>query len=306
MPIKIPTDLPARSILEKEGVMLMTEDKAVRQDIRPLKIGLVNLMPDKIRTETQFARLLGATPLQIEMTLIRMAGHTPKNTSPEHMLAFYKGFDEVACEKFDGVVVTGAPVELLEFEQVTYWDELRGLFDWTQTHVHSALHICWGAQAALHHFHGVPKHPLREKAFGVFSHHNLNPASPFLRGFSDDFSIPVSRWTEVRRADLPEGKGLEVLAESTEAGLCLIADHTHHCLYMFNHVEYDTGTLGAEYWRDREAGKPIRLPCNYFPGDDPKAEPSNRWRAHAHLLFANWLNQVYQTTPYKLEDIGKR
>lgn len=306
MPIKIPDDLPARSILETEGVMLMTEGQAARQDIRPLRIGLLNLMPDKIRTETQFARLLGANPLQIEMTLIKMTAHTPKNTSAEHMLAFYRDFADVAHEKFDGLVITGAPVELMPFEEVTYWDELKRIFDWTQTNVHSAMHICWGAQAALHHFRGVPKHALPQKQFGVFSHHNLNPASPYLRGFSDDFAIPVSRWTEVRRADLPNDPSLEVLAESAEAGLCLIADHKHRCLYMFNHIEYDTGTLGAEYRRDREAGKPIALPCNYFPDDDPNREPSNRWRSHAHLLFSNWLNELYQSTPYHLADIGKR
>lgn len=305
MPIKIPNDLPARAILEKEGVMIMEEGRAARQDIRPLRIGLVNLMPDKIRTEAQFARLLGATPLQIEMTLIKMTSHTPKNTPAEHMLAFYRDFEDVKAEKFDGLVVTGAPVELMAFEEVNYWQELKQLFDWTQTNVQSSMHICWGAQAALYHFHGVPKHTLPEKRFGVFTHVNLNPASPFLRGFSDDFTIPVSRWTEVRRADLPKRPDLEVLAESPEAGLCLIADHAHRSLYMFNHVEYDSGTLAAEYHRDVAAGKPIRVPCNYFPDDNPALPPVNHWRSHAHLLFSNWLNELYQATPYRLEDIGK-
>ncbi len=304
MPIMIPNDLPARQTLEKEGIMVMTEATARRQDIRPLRIGLLNLMPNKIKTETQFARLIGATPLQVELTLVKITSHTPKNTSAEHMIAFYSDWEDVAGERFDGFIVTGAPVELLDFEDVTYWGELARIYDWTQTHVHSTMNICWGAQAALHHFHGVPKHPLPKKAFGVFRHRNLNPASPFLRGFSDDFSIPVSRWTENHRADLPGGKGLEVLIESDEAGLCLINDAAHRSLYMFNHIEYDTHSLSDEYWRDANAGKPIDLPVNYFPRNDPAATPENRWRSHAHLLFGNWINEVYQTTPFDLADIG--
>ncbi len=305
MPIRIPNDLPARSTLEQEGVMVMPDDAAARQDIRALRIGLLNLMPNKIRTETQFARLAGATPLQVEMTLIRITGHTPKNTSPDHMLAFYRSWEEVKTEKFDGLIVTGAPVELLPFENVTYWDELRRIYDWTVTNVHSSMNICWGAQAALHHFHGVPKHALACKAFGVYRHRNLNPSSPYLRGFSDDFSIPVSRWTEVRRADLPTGNSLEVLIESDEVGLCFVGDAPHRALYMFNHIEYDTATLAEEYWRDRAANKAISLPCNYFPGDDPESPPENRWRSHAHLLFGNWINEVYQTTPYDIGAIGR-
>ena len=306
MPIKIPNDLPARSTLVQEGVMVMTEDAAVRQDIRPLRIGLLNLMPNKVKTETQFARLAGATPLQVEMTLIKITSHTPKNTSAEHMLAFYRNWDSVKHEKFDGFIVTGAPVELLEFESVTYWDELRRIFDWTQTHVHSCMNICWGAQASLYHFYGVQKHTLPKKAFGVYRHRNLNPASPYLRGFSDDFSIPVSRWTEVRKSELPANSGIEPLIESDEAGLCLVNDAPHSSLYMFNHIEYDTRTLSDEYWRDMSAGRPIELPRNYFPGNDPQAQPENRWRSHAHLLFGNWINEVYQTTPFDLNDIGKR
>jgi homoserine O-succinyltransferase len=304
VPIRIPNDLPARHILEHEGVMLMTEATALRQDIRPLRIGLLNLMPNKIKTETQFARLIGATPLQVELTLVKITSHTPKNTAAEHMLAFYSDWQDVSSQKFDGFIVTGAPVELLDFEDVTYWDELSRIYDWTQSHVHSTMNICWGAQAALHHFHGVPKHALAKKAFGVYRHRNLNPASPYLRGFSDDFSIPVSRWTENRRADLPKDRGLEVLMESDEAGLCLIDDAAHRALYMFNHIEYDTTSLGDEYWRDVSAGKPIELPRNYFPKDDPKQPPENRWRSHAHLLFGNWINQVYQTTPYDLAAVG--
>lgn len=305
MPIRIPNDLPARATLEKEGVMLMTEASAKRQDIRPLRVGLLNLMPTKIKTETQFARLIGATPLQVELTLVKITSHTPKNTAAEHMLAFYSDWEDIKDQKFDGFIVTGAPIELLEFEDVNYWDELSRIFDWTQTNVHSSMNICWGSQAALYHFYGVPKHALTAKRFGVFRHRNLNPASPYLRGFSDDFSIPVSRWTENHRADLPAGKGLEVLMESDEAGLCLINDPAHRALHMFNHIEYDTTSLSDEYWRDVNAGKPIAMPKNYFPKGDPKAQPENRWRSHAHLLFGNWINEVYQTTPFDLADIGR-
>ena len=304
MPIRIPNDLPARQTLTAEGVMVMTEASAARQDIRPLHIGLLNLMPNKIKTETQFARLIGATPLQVELTLVKITSHTPKNTPAEHMLAFYEDWEDVKGRKFDGFIVTGAPVELLEFEDVNYWDELSRIYDWTQTNVHSTFNICWGAQAALHHFHGVPKHTLPKKQFGVYRHRNLKPNSPYLRGFSDDFSVPVSRWTENHRADLPAGKGLEILMESDEAGLCLINDPQKRSLYMFNHIEYDTTSLADEYWRDRTAGKPIELPANYFPKNDPELPPENRWRSHAHLLFGNWINEVYQTTPFRLSRIG--
>jgi homoserine O-succinyltransferase len=305
MPIKIPNDLPARLTLEKEGVMLMTEDTAHRQDIRALRIGLLNLMPNKIRTETQFARLIGATPLQVELSLIKITNHKSKNTPHDHMITFYRDWEKVRNEKFDGLIITGAPIELLEFEAVTYWDELQKIYDWTQTNVQSTFNICWGAQAALYHFHRVPKHTLAKKAFGIYRHKNLSPASPYLRGFSDDFSMPVSRWTENLKSELPANKGLEVLMESEEAGLCFVADNPHRQLYMFNHIEYDTNSLGEEYRRDVEAGKTINLPANYFPGGNPAATPENRWRSHAHLLFGNWINEVYQSTPFKLEDIGK-
>jgi len=305
MPIKIPNDLPARLTLEKEGVMLMTEDTAHRQDIRALRIGLLNLMPNKIRTETQFARLIGATPLQVELSLIKITNHKSKNTPNDHMITFYRDWEKVRKEKFDGLIITGAPIELLEFADVTYWDELQKIYDWTQTHVQSTFNICWGAQAALYHFHRVPKHALAQKAFGIYRHKNLSPASPYLRGFSDDFSMPVSRWTENWKSELPKGKGLEVLMESEEAGLCFVADDRHRQLYMFNHIEYDTNSLGDEYHRDMEAGKTINLPANYFPGGSASATPENRWRSHAHLLFGNWINEVYQSTPYVLEDIGK-
>jgi homoserine O-succinyltransferase len=305
MPIKIPDDLPARATLVEEGVMVMRETDAVRQDIRPLRIGLLNLMPNKIKTETQFARLLGATPLQVELTLVKMTGHVARNTPGEHMISFYRDWEDVRSEKFDGFIVTGAPVEQMPFEQVTYWDELRRVFDWTQTHVQSSLNICWGAQAAVYHFHGMPKYPLPEKAFGVYRHLNLAPASPFLRGFSDDFAIPVSRWTEVRSKDIPPGSGMSILMESEEAGLCLLDDPVHRSLHMFNHIEYDSSSLSDEYFRDVAAQKPIAIPRNYFPKDDPNRPPENRWRSHAHLLFGNWINQLYQTTPFEMARIGE-
>ncbi|MGE0846450.1 MAG: homoserine O-succinyltransferase [Flavobacteriaceae bacterium] len=304
MPIRIPNDLPARATLDAEGVMVMPEDQAARQDIRPLQIALLNLMPNKIRTETQFARLVGATPLQVELTLVKVSGHTPKNTPESHMLAFYEEWEAIRHRKFDGFIVTGAPIELLPFEEVDYWDELTRIFDWTQTNVHSLFAICWGAQAALNHFYGVPKHALEKKAFGVFRHRNLSAASPYLRGFSDDFSIPVSRWTEVRRDDIPDGRGLEILMDSSEAGICLVDDPRHRALYMFNHIEYDSTSLAEEYQRDVTNGTPIHIPPNYFPDEDPQRTPENRWRSQAHLLFGNWINEMYQTTPYELEKIG--
>lgn len=302
MPIKISDDLPARLKLEAEGVAVMGETDAVRQDIRPLRIGLLNLMPNKIDTETQLARLLAATPLQIELTLVRISDHVARNTPADHLAAFYRPWDEVSDERFDGFLVTGAPVERLPFEEVRYWPELQRIFDWTQTHVHSCLTICWAAQAAVYHFHGVQKHELPRKAFGVMTHRILAPASPYLRGFSDEFLVPVSRWTEVRREDLPRDGDLTVLAESDESGLCLLDDPLHRSLHMFNHAEYDTTTLYDEYARD---GNGI-LPVNYFPKNDPAAAPQNRWRSHAHLLFGNWINEIYQKTPFDLAEIGRR
>ncbi|MEM0988355.1 MAG: homoserine O-succinyltransferase [Pseudomonadota bacterium] len=304
MPIKIPANLPAHDVLTREGVMVMSDDAAARQDIRPLQIGLVNLMPMKVQTETQLTRLIGATPLQIELTLIRMTDHISRNTDAEHMTAFYRPFAEARDLKFDGLIITGAPIEHLPFEEVTYWDELLEIFDWTQTNVHQTFAICWGGQAMLHHFHAVPKHALDKKAFGVFRHRNLAPCSPFLRGFSDDFAVPVSRWTEVRTGDLPKDQDLEVLMQSDQVGPCLIHDPRHRALYMFNHLEYDSTTLKAEYDRDVAAGDPIDVPVNYYPGDDPTKMPLNHWRSHAHLLFGNWINEIYQTTPYDRAAIG--
>ena len=305
MPIKIPDNLPARSVLEAEGVMVMLETDAGRQDIRPMRIGLLNLMPNKVKTETQFARLLGASPLQVEMTLVKITDHVPRNTPADHIVSFYRDWEDVRHEKFDGFIVTGAPVETLPFEEVTYWDELRRIFDWTQTNVHSLMTICWGAQAAVHHFHGVNKYLLDQKKFGVFRHRNHEPASPYLRGFSDDFAIPVSRWTEVRANELPRGRGLRVLMDSVEAGLCLVDDPAHRALHMFNHIEYDSHSLADEYLRDRAAGQSIAVPKNYFPDGDPTQAPLNHWRSHAHLLFGNWINELYQTTPFDLREIGR-
>lgn len=296
MPIKIPEALPAIDVLRAEGVMVMSAETALRQDIRPLQIGLLNLMPNKERTETQFARLIGSTPLQIELTLIRMTEHVSKNTTPAHLEAFYTTFAEARARRFDGLIVTGAPVERLPFEEVGYWGELTELFDWTQTNVTSTFAVCWGAQAMLHHFHGSPKHPLAAKAFGCFRHRNLAPGSPYLRGVSDDIVVPVSRWTEVREADVPPG--LRVLLASPETGPCLIEDPGRRALYMFNHIEYDTTSLDEEYRRDLAAGQPIAPPAHYYPGDDPSRPPENRWRSHAHLLFGNWINELYQATPF--------
>jgi len=304
MPIKIPDQLPAHEVLVREGVSVMDERTARRQDIRPLQIGLLNLMPNKIRTETQFARLIGATPLQVELTLVRIGNHKAKNTPEEHLITFYQTWEEVKDRRFDGFIVTGAPIELLPYEEVTYWEELTRILDWTATNVHSSFYICWGAMAAARHFHQVPKYTLDKKAFGVFRHRNNAPASPYLAGFSDDFAIPVSRWTEVRKADIPGDAGLDLLMESDVTGPCLLAEATGNRLYMFNHIEYDSTSLKEEYDRDVAAGTAIEVPHGYYPDDDPSRKPLNRWRSHAHLLFGNWINQVYQTTSYDLEQIG--
>ena len=306
MPIKLPSDLPAYDVLNREGVMVMDEHAADQQDIRPLRIGLLNLMPKKIATENQFARLIGATPLQIELSLIRMSSHETKNTAADHMESFYRPFSDVAAtgEKFDGLIITGAPIEHLDFTDVTYWDELTQVFDWTQTHVHSTFGVCWGGMAMINHFHGVQKHMLAQKAFGCIRHRNCAPASPYLRGFSDDMVIPVSRWTELRREEI-EAAGLSILIDSAETGPCLVEDPAHRALYVFNHFEYDSGTLKEEYDRDVAAGTPINVPANYYPDDNPTMTPQNRWRSHAHLLYGNWISEIYLTTPYDISQIGQ-
>ncbi|MDG1339445.1 MAG: homoserine O-succinyltransferase [Paracoccaceae bacterium] len=304
MPIKLPSSLPAFDILDREGVMVMADREASRQDIRPLRIALLNLMPKKIQTETQFARLIGATPLQIELTLVRMSEHQTKNTSAEHMDAFYKSFAEVKDQKFDGLIITGAPIEHLPFQEVTYWEELCEVFEWTQTNVHSTFGVCWGGMAMINYFHDVKKHILDAKVFGCFRHDNLAPASPFLRGFSDDCVIPVSRWTEMRQDEIEAAQGLTTLINSPLAGPALVEDPDHRALYIFNHFEYDSSTLKEEYDRDVDAGTSINVPSNYYPNDDPTLKPQNRWRSHAHLLYGNWLNEIYQTTPYDITQIG--
>jgi homoserine O-succinyltransferase len=308
MPIRIPNDLPAFEKLRQEGVQLIGEDEAMRQDVRPMQVALLNLMPDKPKTETQLARLLGATPLQVELTLLTTSTYRPNTVPLSHLQSFYKTWEEVRHRKFDGLIVTGAPVEMLPFEEVKYWDELVAILDWSRGNVHSCFHICWGAQAALHHFHGVPKHTLSAKRFGIYTHHVIESRDarrpPLLRGFDDYFLVPVSRHTEVRQADLPKGSGLEVLALSNSAGLCLLYEAAHRTLYMFNHLEYDTYTLHDEFLRDRERREDIAMPIAYYPDDDPEKPPRNCWRAYAHLLFGNWINEMYQTTPFELERIG--
>ncbi len=305
MPITLPENLPAFDVLTREGVNVMSESRAARQDIRPLHIGLLNLMPKKIQTENQFARLIGATPLQIELSLIRMSEHQTKTTAAEHMEEFYRPFQEVRNEKFDGLIITGAPIEHLPFEEVTYWDELLEVMDWTQSNVHSTFGVCWGGMAMAYHFHGLPKHMLPHKAFGCFRHQNMAPASPYLRGFSDDCVIPVSRWTEVRQDEIDAIPELSTLLGSEEVGPCLVEDTDHRALYIFNHFEYDSGTLKEEYDRDVASGTPINVPLNYYPNDDPSLTPQNRWRSHGHLLYGNWINEIYQSTPYDLHEIGR-
>ena len=304
MPIKIPATLPAFDVLSREGVSVMDEDAAARQDIRPLRIALLNLMPKKIQTENQFARLIGATPLQIDLNLIRMSDHKTRNTAAEHMESFYRPFSEVKDEKFDGLIITGAPIEHLEFEDVDYWDELTEIMNWTQTNVHSTMGVCWGGMAMINHFHGVKKHMLDDKAFGCFRHKNLDSRSPYLQGFSDDCVIPTSRWTEMHQSEIDASDGLKTLLGSDEVGPCVVQDPKHRGVYIFSHFEYDSATLKQEYDRDVEAGTPINIPTNYYPGDDPSQEPTNRWRSHAHLFYGNWLNSIYQTTPFEMDEIG--
>ncbi len=304
MPIKIPDKLPASEILQKENIFVMTEGRALSQDIRPLRILLLNLMPTKIETETQLARLLGNTPLQVELELIHTSSHKAKNTPQEHLLAFYKNFEEVRQEKFDGMIITGAPVEHLAFEEVDYWPELCAIMEWTKTHVFSTFHICWGAQAALYYHYGVPKHPLDKKLFGVFPHRVERENSILFRGFDDSFMVPHSRHTTILREDIEKVPELKILASSEEAGIYALMTEWGRQVFITGHSEYDADTLHKEYLRDKKAGLAIEVPKNYFPQDDDRLAPINSWRAHANLLYINWLNYlVYQITPYNISDL---
>jgi len=305
MPIKIPNNLPAVKTLQEENIFVMTETRAITQDIRPLKLLLLNLMPLKIDTETQLTRLLGNSPLQVELELMQTSTYTSRNTSAEHMLAFYKTFDQVRDQNFDGMIITGAPVEQMEFEEVEYWDELCEIMEWSKTHVHSTFHICWGAQAGLYYHFGVKKHPLPEKMFGVFPHRAEYRQSMLFRGFDDVFMVPHSRHTTILRQDVEAVPELRILASSPQAGLYAIAAKAGNQFFITGHSEYDADTLQKEYLRDKNAGLSIALPKNYFPGDDDSQPPVVSWRSHANLLYSNWLNYfVYQTTPYDIRRIG--
>lgn len=304
MPIKIPNDLPAVQTLADENIFVMTETRAITQDIRPLRILLLNLMPKKIETETQLSRILGNTPLQIELTLIRVKSHVSLNTTQEHLFEFYKTFDDIKKERFDGLIITGAPVELLPFEEVDYWDELCEIMDWSKTHVHSTLHICWGAQAGLYHHYGIKKCMLPKKLFGVYPHKADYVQSMLLRGFDDSFYVPHSRYTGVEREDIENVPGLRVLASSEQAGVHIIASKEERQFFIMGHAEYDALTLDAEYRRDINSGIKIDVPENYYPDNDPSKAPIVNWRSHGNLLYTNWLNYfVYQSTPYDIEEI---
>ena len=304
MPIKIPDTLPARTVLENENIFVMSEQRADTQDIRPLHILILNLMPTKIVTETQLARLLGNTPLQVEMELLMISSHIPKNTPAEHMLAFYQVFDDIRDRFYDGMIITGAPVEEMEFEEVDYWDELCEIMEWSKSHVFSTFHICWGAQAGLYYHYGVKKYPLSEKMFGVFPHKVTHKGSILFRGFDDTFMVPHSRHTEIRKEDILATGRLKILAESEKAGVYAISTDGGRQVFITGHSEYDADTLEKEYRRDKDAGLPIHVPENYYPGDDDTKKPICSWRSGANLLYSNWLNYfVYQTTPYVLEQI---
>ena len=304
MPVKIPTTLPARATLEKENIFIMDEDRALHQDIRPLRVAILNLMPTKITTETQLLRLLSNSALQVEVTLVHTATYDSKNTDADHLLEHYVTFEEIKDEKFDGLIVTGAPVEQMPFEDVDYWNELTQIFDWAEAHVESTFNICWGAQAALFHRYGIPKYDLPHKMFGVFEHRILTRTSSLLRGFDDIFLAPHSRHTEIRRADIEKHPELEILAESDDAGVYIVGTKDRRHLFITGHSEYDPFTLKSEYDRDVNKGLPINVPRNYYPNDDPAKPPTVRWRGHANLLYSNWLNyHVYQVTPYDVNQI---
>ena len=306
MPIRIPNDLPAAETLQQENIFVMPQNRALSQDIRPLEIVLLNLMPTKIATETQLSRLLGNTPLQVNLELMHTSTHQSKNTSQEHMLSFYKSFDELKHRKFDGMVITGAPVEMLPFEDVDYWEELCKIMEWSKTHVHSTFHICWGAQAGLYYHYGIQKSVLPEKMFGVFKHTADYKRSILLRGFDDVFWVPHSRHTTVSREDIEKVPELKILASSEESGVYAITTKGGKQIFITGHSEYDPRTLESEYLRDKNLGLPIAVPENYYPNDDDTQDPIVRWRGHANLLFSNWLNYfVYQTTPYDIMTIGE-
>lgn len=304
MPLNLPDKLPAIELLKKENIFVIDTSRATAQDIRPLRIVILNLMPLKITTETDLVRLLSNTPLQVEVVFMKVKAHTPKNTPIEHMMAFYRDFDDMRNERFDGMIITGAPVEQLDFEQVNYWDEMTDILDWARTHVTSTLYICWAAQAALYHYYGVPKHKLANKMFGVFKQYPLNPKLPIFRGFDDTFYMPHSRHTEIRRADLLRVPALKVIAQSPTSGVCIVMARNGRELYVTGHAEYAPHTLHNEYQRDLLKGLPIQMPINYYPHNNPAQPPLVTWRAHANLLFTNWLNYyVYQKTPYDLNNI---
>ena len=306
MPIQIPNNLPATGILQQENIFVMTEHRAVTQDIRPLEIVLVNLMPTKVVTETQLSRLLGNTPLQVRLELVHMKSHVAKNVAEDHLLNFYKSFDEIKHRKFDGMVITGAPVENMEFEDVDYWQELCQIMEWSKTNVHSTFHICWGAQAGLYYHYGIQKKPLDQKLFGVFEHQADYKLSILLRGFDDRFWVPHSRHTTVLREDIEQVVGLKILASSQDAGVYAVMSKEGRQIFVTGHSEYDPDTLKTEYFRDKNLGLPIQKPINYFPNDNEELPPIVRWRSHANLLFSNWLNYfVYQTTPYDIMSIGE-
>lgn len=304
MPIKIPDNLPAARILAQENIFVMNEERAVSQDIRPLRIGILNLMPNKIATETQLSRLLGNTPLQVEVELVQVSSHKSKNVSEEHMLMFYKTFSEIKSQKFDGFIITGAPVEKLDFHEVNYWDELCEIMEWTKTNVHSTFHICWGAQAALFYHYGIEKHLLPEKLSGVYSHRVVHKNPMLLRGFDDEFFVPHSRHTTVDIEDIKKHPEIKILAVSDKAGLYAAATDEGRQIFVTGHSEYDKYTLSDEYFRDKNAGLNPHVPENYFPNDDVTCEPIVKWRSHANLIYSNWLNYfVYQNTPYDISEI---
>ncbi|HNM36489.1 MAG TPA: homoserine O-succinyltransferase [Anaerolineales bacterium] len=307
MPVKIPSTLPAKTTLENENIFIMDEDRALHQDIRALRVAILNLMPTKISTETQILRLLSNSALQVEITLLNTATHESKNTDADHLLEHYVTFEDIKHEKFDGLIITGAPVEQMPFEEVDYWQELKQIMDWSETNVESTFHICWGAQAGLYHKYGIPKYDLPHKMFGVFEHRLLNRTESLMRGFDDIFLAPHSRHTEIRRADIEKHSDLQILAESEDAGVYIVSDRIGRNLYITGHSEYDPFTLKAEYDRDVNKGLLIHVPKNYYPNDDPTQTPNVRWRGHANLLYVNWLNYyVYQSTPYDLNQIPQK